>query len=332
MYLIVTISLSLILMNPAVSPKDPIEKNPSTDAVSTKLANPVVEELSAMEGVTLESITHANGERTVWVKFDTGIRFEIGESSLNQAATNLLTKFAEILIKNPSTEIELKGHTDNISSLELNQYLSKIRAQTVADFLLVKKVKPAQLKEIVGKNFSEPLADNSTAAGRAANRRVDMYIVLKANELYIETPLLTAKDSLKTKPLPASLKRMMEQVIKPPDTSNDVDLEIDGLLVDDTKTKSGKDFYELFYNGWEAPPAAKNYSITVSEKPFRLTSTMILVSINENVVYQAVLQPRQDIIESQTEEALYTTQDYLANYQEIMKQLNGDDMAGSGIY
>jgi curli production assembly/transport component CsgE len=140
------------------------------------------------------------------------------------------------------------------------------------------------------------------------------------------------KDSLKTMPVPASLKNLVEQVIKQPAKAMDAEIEIDGLLVDDTKTKTGKDFYDLFYGGWEAPVAAKNYSITISEKPFRLTSTQVVVSINDNPVYQGILQPRQDIVEAMTEEAIATAQNYLANYEEIMKLLNGEDMAGSGIY
>jgi curli production assembly/transport component CsgE len=144
------------------------------------------------------------------------------------------------------------------------------------------------------------------------------------------------KDSTKTKPVPASLKKLLEQVVKQivkqPAKSKEFEIEIDGLLVDDTKTKAGKDFYDLFYSNWEAPKDAKNFTITVSEKPFRLTSTLIVVSINDNPVYQAILQPRQDIIEGLSDEAIATTLSYLENYEEIMKQLNGDDMAGSGIY
>lgn len=151
---------------------------------------------------------------------------------------------------------------------------------------------------------------------------------------FLINPSNVPGDSLKNKPVPAALMKIVEQVTKQPAKSNgdDIELEIDGLLVDDTKTKAGKDFYDLFYSGWEAPPEAKSYTITVSEKPFRLSNTIIAVSINENLVYQAILQPRQDIIEAQTEDAIATTQDYLANYEEIMKQLNGDDLSGSGIY
>lgn len=152
----------------------------------------------------------------------------------------------------------------------------------------------------------------------------------------LNMPFVNQKDSTKIKPVikpvPESLRKLLEQVIKQPVKSKENEIEIDGLLVDDTKTKSGKDFYDLYYSNWEAPKDAKNYTITVSERPFRLTSTLIVVSINDNPVYQAILQPRQDIIEGLADESIATTQSYLLNYEEIMKQLNGDDMTGSGIY
>ncbi|SHF00226.1 curli production assembly/transport component CsgE [Bacteroides luti] len=151
---------------------------------------------------------------------------------------------------------------------------------------------------------------------------------------FLINPSNVPGDSLKKKPAPAALMKIVEQVTQQPFKSNgnEIELEIDGLLVDDTKTKAGKDFYDLFYSSWEAPPEAKNYTITVSEKPFRLSNTIIAVSINENLVYQAILQPRQDILEAMTSQAISTTQEYLVNYQEIMRQINGDDMSGSGIY
>lgn len=145
-------------------------------------------------------------------------------------------------------------------------------------------------------------------------------------------PFVVQKDSIKTKPVPETLKKLFDQVINQPQKSTEPEIEIDGLLVDDTKTKTGKDFYDFFYGSWEAPAGSKNFTITISEKPFRLSSTLIVVSINETPVYQSVLQPRQDVIEGISQDAISTTQSYLANYEELMRQLNGDDMAGSGIF
>ncbi len=139
------------------------------------------------------------------------------------------------------------------------------------------------------------------------------------------------KDTLKSKPPPEALKRMVEQLVQPA-KNNDTEIGIDGLLVDDTRTRMGKDFYDLFYTNWEAPPKAKDFTITISERPFRITTTMVLISINENTVFQQILQPRQEIIEALALDAVAITRDYLTNYEEIMRQLNGEDMEGSGIY
>jgi len=70
----------------------------------------------------------------------------------------------------------------------------------------------------------------------------------------------------------------------------DVDLEIDGLLIDETKTKSGRDFYEYFYKDWTAPVGVKNYTIYIIEKPYRLNNTIIEIKINETLVFQQFLQ------------------------------------------
>lgn len=324
MSLIACIFLSALFMNTSVNQTDSQKTNLSSGIIISKQASRVVDEIATIEGTKLKYIIVGNVAKAVEIKFDPGILFETGETNLNSQSQNALRGLAEILRRNPSTGISIIGHTDNNSSLEFNQKLSEERARTVTDYLISQKVNKEQFREIAGRNFSEPVASNSTASGRATNRRVELYIVLSS--------LAEKSDSSKTKPAPASLAKLIKQTIKQHTNSNDIDIEIDGLLVDDTKTKNGKDFYDIFYSNWEAPQNAKNYTITISEKPFRLTSTLIVVSINENPVYQAILQPRQDIIESQTEEAIFITQDYLVNYEEIMKQINGEDLTGSGIY
>lgn len=141
------------------------------------------------------------------------------------------------------------------------------------------------------------------------------------------------QDTIHLKEAPKSLQRLFEEIkatqVK---TSKDAELELDGMLFDETKTKSGKDFYDFFYSQWEAPPQAKNYLIYITEKPYRLTTTQIEVKINEIIVYMSFLQPRADIIEQLAEQAIAQTQMYLANYEELKRQLEGDDQAGTGIF
>jgi len=136
------------------------------------------------------------------------------------------------------------------------------------------------------------------------------------------------------KEAPEDLKKLIEEITaeKAKKVSRDAEIEIDGLLVDETKTKSGRDFYEYFYQDWEAPKNAKNYSIFITEKPYRLTTTQIEIKINETLVFQSFLQPRGDIIEMLADQAVVQTKMYLQNYEAIIKQMEGTDRSGSGIF
>lgn len=323
------ILISLLLSNYAMA-NDSLKNN--INMVYTR--EPIFKEIKSCKnnGETnkLESIKPLHG------KFNLKIHFPTGISTLDEVSMESLSMFAAYLKTNTKTNISIIGFTDNVSLLEINQKLSESRAQSVANFLISKKVNTNQLKKIEGKNFMEPVGDNATAEGRAINRRVELVMLSNQEAALAKTNWTSSvkqnKDTLNSKPAPEVLKKLLTQLTEQKIATSEVEIELDGLLVDDTKTKSGKEFYDLFYNNWEAPSAAKNYNITISEKPFRITTTMIVISINDNVVYQTILQPRQDIIQSQTEEAIFITQDYLYNYEAIMRQLNGDDMSGSGIY
>ncbi|MBP6610177.1 MAG: OmpA family protein [Paludibacter sp.] len=131
---------------------------------------------AAIEGAKVDSIRDANNLKAIKVTFDSGILFATGKSALNAASQDALTKFAKILVTNPTMDVTIMGHTDNVGSVDLNQKLSQNRAQSVADYLLSQSVSATQLKEVVGKNFSEPVGDNATASGKAANRRVEVYM------------------------------------------------------------------------------------------------------------------------------------------------------------
>ena len=61
-------------------------------------------------------------------------------------------------------------------------------------------------------------------------------------------------------------------------------------------------------------------------------TTQIEVKINETTVFQSFLQPRADIVEQLAEYAVSQTQMYLANYEELMRQLEGEDRSGTGIF
>ncbi|MDD3319955.1 MAG: CsgE family curli-type amyloid fiber assembly protein [Paludibacter sp.] len=293
----------------------------------------VIQEVETIEDIKLNFPLDGKTFQSIGVVLGSGIHFPLNESTLNDESKDKLEKLAQILKKNSSIRISILGHTDNTGSLEFNQVLSERRAQVVADFLVFNKVGPEQIVEVAGKNFSEPLASNDTEEGRAINRHAAVYIMLsdedkKRLHIYGEDKYTLATDST-----PESLKKIYDNILNKVDKQSiDYEIEIDGLLVDDTKTKTGKDFYDMFYSGWESPQNARNYTIIISEKPFRLTTTLILIYINDNEVYQSILQPRLDLLEDMSADAIHTTYDYLYNYDAIMKLINGEDMTGTGIY
>ena len=84
---------------------------------------------------------------------------------------------------NPDTNIQIIGHTDNTGSVDYNQTLSEKRAKSVYDYLMNQGVS-ADRMVFEGKGVHQPVADNSTAEGRALNRRVEITIV--ANEKMIQ--------------------------------------------------------------------------------------------------------------------------------------------------
>jgi OmpA-OmpF porin, OOP family len=80
------------------------------------------------------------------------------------------------LVKNPSIRVEVAGHTDSDGTAEYNEGLSARRAATVRDYLIASGVAEDRMTTR-GYGESQPIADNSTAVGKAENRRVVLRIV-----------------------------------------------------------------------------------------------------------------------------------------------------------
>lgn len=92
-------------------------------------------------------------------------------------------------------------------------------------------------------------------------------------------------------------------------------LQIDGLVIDETMSKVGRDFYNFFYSEWDSPADAHNYTITVSETPMPNYNTQVTIKVNDTSVFQANLQPRYEEIEGAAQQGVGRTVWYLQNYQ-----------------
>ena len=110
------------------------------------------------------------------VKFDSGILFDFNSTVLKDAAKANVQTLASSLNQYPGTDVKVIGHTDNIGTAAVNQSISEKRAAAIKAYAVAQGV-PSSRLITVGKGFSEPIADNSTEAGRAANRRVEIIIV-----------------------------------------------------------------------------------------------------------------------------------------------------------
>jgi outer membrane protein OmpA-like peptidoglycan-associated protein len=103
------------------------------------------------------------------------INFARAKADLTPDSTQTLKDLAEVANECPSFKIEIEGHTDAEGTDERNQRLSDRRAHAVADFLARNGVDPKRLTTI-GYGATRPIADNSTEAGRAKNRRIEFNV------------------------------------------------------------------------------------------------------------------------------------------------------------
>ena len=155
-----------------------------TGALIGKHMDKVKKQAEAVQNAQVESVTDANGLQAVKVTFDSGILFTTGSSTLSTTAKNSLSNFANVLKANTDCDVAVQGYTDNAGwknstaeqSAQKNLNLSQQRAQAVTNYLQSLGVTSNQIRSTIGYGEANPVADNSTAAGKAQNRRVEVYM------------------------------------------------------------------------------------------------------------------------------------------------------------
>jgi outer membrane protein OmpA-like peptidoglycan-associated protein len=102
-----------------------------------------------------------------------GVNFENAKATILAESNGELDKVAESLVANPDVKIAVEGYTDNRGAAAANRKLSQARADAVRNYLISKGVSP---DNITAKGFgpAKPVAPNTTEAGRAQNRRVEL--------------------------------------------------------------------------------------------------------------------------------------------------------------
>lgn len=114
-------------------------------------------------------------ENGVLVNMKSEILFDTGSAVLKDAAVEQISKVGDIIAKYSDDRVRVEGHTDSTGAAAKNEELSLRRADAVKRVLLGRGVKETQITTL-GMGETKPIADNKTAEGRAANRRVELHI------------------------------------------------------------------------------------------------------------------------------------------------------------
>ncbi|MEO8186971.1 MAG: OmpA family protein [Burkholderiaceae bacterium] len=125
------------------------------------------------QGTGVEVTRTADNRLQIHVPGD--IWFDSGQAAIKPGSRPVLDNFAQSLQQNPSSTITIVGHTDSTGSASVNEPLSLQRADSIRDYLVTRGV-AANRFSIDGRGAREPIASNDTEAGRARNRRVEIFL------------------------------------------------------------------------------------------------------------------------------------------------------------
>ena len=131
---------------------------------------------------TMEQATQGTGvnvtqtaDNRLKLEIPSDVSFDTGRYDIKPQLRPVLDRFATTLNQNPVTHVTIVGHTDNTGTDAINQPLSVNRAAATRDYLVARGVATNRIA-IDGRGPREPVADNATAAGRAMNRRVEIFV------------------------------------------------------------------------------------------------------------------------------------------------------------
>jgi outer membrane protein OmpA-like peptidoglycan-associated protein len=108
------------------------------------------------------------------------ISFDTNRAEIKPNLRPILDQFASGLSTQPNTEVRIVGHTDNTGSDAVNDPLSLQRAESARQYLSARGVDPRRVV-VAGRGEREPIADNTSDAGRARNRRVEIFLGERSN-------------------------------------------------------------------------------------------------------------------------------------------------------
>jgi outer membrane protein OmpA-like peptidoglycan-associated protein len=150
-----------------------VDERPVPSARSTKAADRKA--VNALQN--LGQVANVKEEpRGVVITLSGSLLFPTGDRNLSPVARKSLDQVAHALAEQPAdTTFQVEGYTDDSGSPKQNDQLAEQRAKAVADHLVQKGIDPSRI-HVVSHGEKAPVANNDTAEGRAANRRVEIVV------------------------------------------------------------------------------------------------------------------------------------------------------------
>ncbi len=127
------------------------------------------------------TVSEKNGK--IYVSLSQNLLFASGSDNIDWKGKTAIIQLAEVLNANPDIAINVEGHTDSDGSANQNWDLSVRRATSVVKVLTGQKVDPKRITAS-GRALYDPLEPNTTAAGKGKNRRTEIILSPKLDELY----------------------------------------------------------------------------------------------------------------------------------------------------
>ena len=136
-------------------------------------------------------------------------------------------------------------------------------------------------------------------------------MVNEANNLFL------VQDTLRDeKPVVSSIDKVISN------QSSEEDIQLSGFIIDDTKSKFGRDFYESFYTNWSFPTGVSMVDILIKESPPMFSTTVITIQVGEVETLSFKLSPRVNAMEEYASAAIAEVQNYLIRLAEIEQNEN----------
>jgi chemotaxis protein MotB len=153
------------------------------DAQNRKVADLKAKLNNALKGFSTSDLTVKEQNGKIYVSMSQNLLFATGSDKIDPKGVGALKQLANVLALNTDIDILVEGHTDNTGTADLNWDLSTNRALAVVKVLTANKVEGKRITA-AGRGMFSPIADNKDAIGKAQNRRTEIILSPKLDELY----------------------------------------------------------------------------------------------------------------------------------------------------